>query len=405
VKTRIQQFLFVMAALAGLLVIGMVLPGCSERENPVEPDLVADADSLFRQPYHFNNLEGNALKDEVSRFIYVYAPPGYAPIGQGGPSPVLYLLHDFGYDQNQFEIYNLGEMANNMMGQGELAPMIIVIVDASNLFGLGMYANSHVAGNYEDMIVPELLFAIEEASGAYNTHTRVAGKAARAIGGIGFGGQAALKLAIKHPDLFSSVSALNAPLAYAGDGGVTTEGIRGMFKSFFIENMVPAGDYDAYTAVVPRRDRPITRMLFAMAAAYSPTIDVEFLRPWSVRFNVPGFTDIVYFDFPFDQNLYIEEPVWERWMEHDVRRLYAENPGALDDVDVYIEASEEDEYGFQLQTALFVDDLQARGTVDYEYHTYSGTKTLPAGHDRLINTRLAEMLKFHAARLAQPSGQ
>jgi len=405
VKTRIQQLLFVMAALIGLLVIGIGLSGCSDRANPAEPDLVADADSLFRQPYHFNNLAGNALKDAVSRFIYVYAPPGYAPIGEGAPSPVLYLLHDFGYDQNQFEIYNLGEMANKMMTQGELAPMIIVIVDASNLFGLGMYANSSVAGNYENMIVPELLFAVEEASGAYNTHARVAGKDARAIGGIGFGGQAALKLAIEHPDLFSSVSAMNAPLAYAGDGGVTTEGIRGMFKYYFIENMVTAGDYDGYTAVLPQIDRPITRMLFAMAAAYSPTIDVGFLRPWTVQFNVPGFTDTVYFDLPFDQSLYVEEPVWERWMEHDVRQLYSENPDALDDVAVYIDASQEDEYGFHLQTALFVDDLEARGTVEYEYHTYVGTKTLPAGHDRLINTRLAEMLKFHAALLAQPAGQ
>ena len=82
----------------------------------------------------------------------------------------------------------------------------------------------------------------------------------------------------------------------------------------------------------------------------------------------------------------------------------ANNPGALDEVAVYIDAALEDQYGFHLQAALFAQDIENLGTVtDFEYHTYSGSPDLPADHGRLIGARLGQMLKFHSDRLAQPA--
>jgi len=386
----------VTTAVAVLVCTSVLMTGCGQRENPVTPGFAQFAPP-YQQPLGFTSLEGNALRDGKSRIISVYTPPGYAKKGEGPPYPVLYLLHDFGYDHKQFEIYGLTTLANDLLAKGEIEPMLIVTVDASNRFGLGMYANSEVCGNYEDLIVPELIRLVEVN---FNAHTE-GGRQARAIGGLGFGGQAAMSFAIKRSDLFSSASAMNAPLAYAGDGQ-TTEGLRGFFKYFFVENQVTAGDYSAYAVVRPKELRSITTMLFALAAAYSPNQDLQYLRPWTVRYMIPGFNDIVYFDLPFDHRMYIEEPVWQRWMEHDARTLFAANRHALDSVDVYIDAAQEDQYGFQLQTALFVQDLGAAGTVDYEYHTYTGTAEIPADHESLVGTRLAALLQFHSARLAQP---
>ena len=411
-KKRVLRFVSVMAAVV-LFTTGMFLSGCGERENPVEPEFAEFNPPTIQSLSFTNSLEGYPLDPEGrerSRFISVYAPPGYAMRGEGRPYPVLYLLHDFGFDHNQFEIYNLSTLASDLLATGEIEPMLIITIDASNLFGLGMYANSSVCGNYEDLIFPDLVNQVDDTEFGWNVHWKAGlnGREARAIGGLGFGGQAALKLAIKHPDWFSSVSALNAPLAFAGDGE-TTDGFLGMFKYFFIENEVTPGNYQAY---VTARDNPdyavnITGMIFAMSAAFSPNEDLNYLRPWTVRDTVPGYTDVVYFDLPFNHQMYVEQPVWDRWLEHDARTLLANNPDALDDVSVYIDAAQEDQYGFHLQTAIFVQEMRDLGLVDtlkYQYHTYSGTMGLTADHQRMVGTRLADLLKFHSERLAQPAG-
>ena len=397
---RVATWKWVFVALAAVLLLGagVLITGCSDRTNPVTPGF-AQLAIPFTQAYGFEaSLGNNALRDDPSRNICIYLPPGYGQPGEGRPYPVLYLLHDFGYDHTQFGMHGLYTLANDLLAKGEIKPMLIVTVDASNSFGLGMYANSEVCGNYEDMIVQELIRAIERT---YNVH-KSGGRLARAIGGLGFGGQAAMKLAIKRPDLFSSVSALNAPLAYAGDGQ-TTDGLRGLFKYYFIENNVTPGQYNAYAAVRPQPSTPITGMLFAMAAAYSPTQDRRYLRPYTVQYTIPGYNDVVYFELPFDHRMYIEEPVWQRWMQHDVRTLLAASPHALDNIAVYLDAAQQDQYGFQLQTALLAHDLDMAGTVSYEYNTYMGTAGIPADHESLVSTRLAALLKFHSARLAQPA--
>ena len=299
-----------------MVVAGAVLSGCGERENPADPQFAE-----FRLPdtysYRFTSLDSTSLQDgELGRTIYVYTPPGYikGDPGQNRPYPVLYLLHDFGGDHNQFETYNLSTLADDLITKGEIKPMIIVTANASNMFGLLMYADGSPGGDYESMIVPELI-GRAIAVGGYKLHTEAGlnGRDARAIGGLGFGGQAAIKLAIKYPEFFSSVSAMNGPLAFAGDGGTTTEGFQGLFKYYFVENGITPGNYEVYKNV-PHNDAgghstPVTDMLIAMSAAFSPTPDPNFLRPWSLHDTVPGFNDIVYFDLPFDHQLYIEGPV------------------------------------------------------------------------------------------------
>lgn len=399
-KKRAIQTVSVLAALV-ICAMALFLAGCGQRENPVESGQ-AELGFRFGQSVGMNSLAGNSLRDVPSRTIYVYAPHEKLKRGESVPFPVLYLLHDYGADHNQFEMYNIGEMIADLMASGEIEPMLVVTIEATDLYGLGMYANSSVCGNYEDLIVPELIDLIDRQ---FAVHT-AAGRDARAIGGIGFGGQAAIKLVLKHPDLFSSISAMNAPLAFAGDGGVTTEGIPGLFKFFFIENGLPPGDFEAYKAV---RDNPdpskfVTNLIFSMSAAFSPTVDLNYLRPWSARDTIPNYTDVVYFELPFDHQTYVESQVWDRWLEHDVRTLYArdEYREALNDVAVYIDAGEDDEFGFQHQSALFAQDLAARGNIDYQFHMYGGTDVLTADHNQMLALRLVEVLKFHSARLARP---
>ncbi len=404
--------IIVMIAGLGLLFAMLLLAGCGERENPLDPEPVdlSGATPMVQSMNFGSSLAGFPLDPEdqrQSRVIRVYTPPEHEGAGMGPRFPVLYLLHDHGSDERQFDFYGLSQMAHDMIVTGEIKPMIIVTMDAANMFGLGMYANSSVAGHYEDLIYPDLVNQIDEGV-SFDTHI-LGGANARAIGGIGFGGQAALKIAMKNPDVFASVSAINAPLAFAGDGGVTSNGLQDLFKFFFIENDLPPGDFEAYTGVrdSPDLDHKITSMIFAMSAAFSPTTDLQFLRPWTSRFRVPGFTDTAFFELPFDHQNYVDAQVWNRWLEEDVRTLYAQDEysASLDNIAVYIDAAENDQYGFFRQAELFAEDLAARGEVNYIFKSYGDTDGLTADHDQMIRLRLGEILKFHSEHLELPLQQ
>ncbi len=393
----------------GLLCAGLMLAGCSERENPMDPDEVdlSAAEPVIQSMDFGASLAGFPLDPQdqrTSRIIRVYTPPEHEGRGQGPKYPVLYLLHDHGFDERQFDFYGLTRMAHEMILRGEIKPMIIVMVDASNIFGLGMYANSFMAGDYEDLIYPDLVTQIDEGR-SFDSHV-LGGSSARAIGGIGFGGQAAIKIAMKNPDIFGSVSAINAPLAFAGDGGTTSNGLQELFKFFFLENNIPPGDFDAYKAVRdnPDLDNKITSLIFAMSAAFSPTTDLQFLRPWTARFRVPGFNDTAYFELPFDHQTYLSTQVWERWLEEDVQTLYTmdEYRDNLNDIPVYIDAAENDEFGFFRQAELFAGDLAAGGHVNYTFEAYGDTQGLTADHTEMIRLRLREILLFHSEHLELP---
>ena len=84
--------------------------------------------------------------------------------------------------------------------------------DASNRYGGSFFTNSVTTGNWEDFIVRDLVAFVD---GRYRTLRR---PASRAIAGHSMGGYAAIKLAMKHPDVFGSVYSLSACcLDWGGD--------------------------------------------------------------------------------------------------------------------------------------------------------------------------------------------
>jgi len=183
VKKRVMQIVMVTAAL-GLCSLLLFLTGCSERENAAEPVHATSWSPPINQSMG-TGLSGNALQDEAARTIHLYAPNTSVKYGESRPYPVLYLLHDYGADHFQFETFNLGEILGNLVDAGEIKPMLVATIQATDLYGLGMYANSSVAGRYEDLIVPELISYIERQ---FAVHTD-GGRNARAISGVGFGGR------------------------------------------------------------------------------------------------------------------------------------------------------------------------------------------------------------------------
>jgi S-formylglutathione hydrolase len=82
--------------------------------------------------------------------------------------------------------------------------MIIVMPDASNRFLGSFYTDSATTGNWEKFITEDLVRYVDR-------RYRTAAKAeSRGIAGHSMGGYGALKIAMKHPDVFSAAYAMSA---------------------------------------------------------------------------------------------------------------------------------------------------------------------------------------------------
>jgi S-formylglutathione hydrolase FrmB len=149
----------------------------------------------------FKSFQSKLLAREVRYGLYL--PPSY----NNSPTkkyPVLYFLH--GLNENEQRWSSRGQtdiMLDRMISEKKIGEFIVVVP-----FGaISFYTNTRDGSEkWEDMIVSEFIPAME------STYRVNATRSTRGISGISMGGYGALKIAMKHPDLFGSVSAHSAVL-------------------------------------------------------------------------------------------------------------------------------------------------------------------------------------------------
>ncbi len=136
-----------------------------------------------------------ALKSDSQYSIYL--PPNMETDKR--TYPVVYLLHGFsGNDTDWVRYGEIGYKATKAIEEGRIPPCIIVMPDGKNSW----YVNSPTYGQYENMLIKDLIPHIENKYGTPQ-------KNARAIIGLSMGGNGAFSLAMKYPDLFGSCVSLS----------------------------------------------------------------------------------------------------------------------------------------------------------------------------------------------------
>jgi len=402
--------------LFGLLLGCMILSlfiGCGKRDNPIR------SQHPFEDPWRMSRrwaaLEDNALNDPRIRDVYVYLPKVYAdnfhtPGQANFGFSVLYLLHDLGGDYSTFvSVHKIGQLADRLIEEGEIQPMIIVMPDASSLsVGGGFYTNSPLIGNYEDYILEGLVDSIDASLHTYVVKpgdVYLPDPRYRAIGGLGMGGYGALRMAMDYDTtMFAAVSAMS-PFASL-ESFLTRETIDKVFE----ENGIAAGDlsYNSYKTLNPwpddaHPDKTYSQLVFAMAAAFSPrstmggdtTNFFTLATEGAMRHGV---------DLPFDETRTVPSgsEIWNKWLQFDVKTKLASDPGAFTDLNIYLDCGDQNELGL-LNGTRALDQLLSLYGQEHSYTEYSGYPNNPAGHDNFIYDRLEAVLKFHSRNFPPPA--
>ena len=154
----------------------------------------------------------------------VYLPPSYSKSPEK-KYPVLYFLHGLFEDETRWSTRGeTDQILDRMIGDGKIGEFIVAIPYGGTSFYTNMRDGSE---KWEDVMVTEFVPLIESS---YRVN---ASRAQRGISGTSMGGYGALKIAMKHPDLFGSASSHSAVLLQDLSAAKVSAGRLARFQMLF----------------------------------------------------------------------------------------------------------------------------------------------------------------------------
>jgi len=198
----------VLSALAmSLAATGLVIPQSSD-------GVVSQKGRVERVTVHGTSLEGNLEGDPPDRYVSIYLPPQYDS-DRSMRFPVVYLLHGFTnsdegwYGPNtragfQSASTTVPAVADRAIGSGSARATILVMPNAQTIYQGSMYSNSVTTGNWEAYVTQDLVSYVDAH---YRT---IPQRASRGLAGHSMGGYGTIRIAMKYPDVFSSIYLMSA---------------------------------------------------------------------------------------------------------------------------------------------------------------------------------------------------
>ncbi len=162
------------------------------------------------------------------------------PEGLPGPFPVLYLLHGLSDDHTAWTRFTRLESYVDGL------PLIVVMPDGGRGFYTDSRSNPRAA--FETFVARDLVGFVDAA---FRT---IPDRSGRVVAGLSMGGYGALKLALKHPDLFRAAASHSGAVGFASRPWTDVEPHWGLeFAPVFGKD--PRGGPDDLFAIAERADR------------------------------------------------------------------------------------------------------------------------------------------------------
>lgn len=234
--------------------------------------------SIVLDSIYSENLQ-NRFGENSTRGVSVYLPPNYDKTNDR--YPVIYFLHGFTADHTLLE--SMTEILDYAITANKIRPFIMVVPDQKTTYDGSFYSNSELFGNWEDFTTFDLVSYMDK------NYRTIPNKKSRGITGHSMGGYGALKIAMHHPDIFSTVYAISpGALAIVREYGPNSN----TFKE-----LSTIKDYAA------------------LNKTYFGKVMVAFGRSWSPNPDKPPF----YCDFPFEydgDDLTVHQDVLKKWQDN-----------------------------------------------------------------------------------------
>ncbi len=231
-------------------------PQLSDTPDTMPPSTSIETQAIVftDEPRECNDQAGTVLSEEINVSISnqslpfrIYLPPCYAEdIDQDYPT--LYLLHGIQANDSQWVDLGISDLSDNLITSGRVEPFIIIMPWQKT--GLDI----------ENALVEELVPHIDEA---YRSRSQPFW---RAIGGLSQGGGSALRIGLKHPDVFGVIG-LHSPATFY-DTVYISLWIRGISKEDMPRIWIDIGKEDslrdatlALIALLDELEVPYTSLL------------------------------------------------------------------------------------------------------------------------------------------------
>ncbi len=157
---------------------------------------------LAWQTFHSRAVEGNVEGNTADRTVLVVTPPGYAEHPERR-YPVVYFLHGYWATPQMYQDMMHFEAA--VQGAAEAGnEVILVMPDGHSALKGGFYSSGPTVGDYETMVSHDLVGWVDA------NYRTIPNADSRGLAGHSMGGYGTIRLAMKHPDVFSSIYMMSA---------------------------------------------------------------------------------------------------------------------------------------------------------------------------------------------------
>jgi hypothetical protein len=414
--------------IAGLLVASM-MSGCSDRGTNAPYKAPGGAWGLIPDKHVFSPQFRFQIKNPTELMNYAVYLPQAAVGSVTVPAqrvPLLVLLAPEGGDQFYYFDHGLFQLAEQMIADGVIQPMVIACIGSDQVFGGYFYGNSLPAGLYDSVIGSDLIRHLNNTYGAI-----IDDSAKRGIGGVGQGAYGAFRAVLQRPGSYNSISVTDGPLDF--DGATGSGGFIPYFAGAVAEQNIPASmPQDSFNYYFDSSaTHTLSRMFIGGSLAFSPhdtaIIYRDSLLPnngghkftFTQRFQladsvtwikrvINGTTtpvlDFTGFDFhlPFTKDGAVYPPIWSMWMHNNLDSLLANGGGhQLDRIHIWMRTSPDAHLGYHEQTTSWIQTLTGMNIPRTDRHwwdvaEYSGYAGNPATKDQYLYDLMKQMLVFHS---------